>query len=95
MEVKDELSHLSIIFVVGSRFFSVEVAEGNVGAEVVDGVTDSRGVVNSGSGFEDMSERGGLEKHSEEEVPLEVGQGEELFGGRHREPKTGDDPSFL
>ena len=41
-----------------------------------------------------MSEGGSFEEGGEEEVPLEVGQGEQLFGGRHRKPKAGDDPSF-
>ena len=42
-----------------------------------------------------MGENGSFEEGGEEEVSLEVGQREELFGGRHREPKMGDDPSFL
>ena len=62
--------------------------------EQSDGITDGRGVANGSSGFKDMSEGGSFEEGSEEEISLEVGQGEELFGGRHREPKTGDDPSF-
>ena len=50
--------------------------------------------MNSGSGFKDACKGGSFEKRSEEKIPLKVGQGEELFGRRHREPKTGDDPSF-
>ena len=94
MEVKDESSHLSFGFVIGGGFFSIEVVESNVGVEESDGVVDSGGVVNSGSRFEDVHEGGCFEECGEEEIPLEVGQGEELFRGRHREPKTGDDPSF-
>ena len=94
MDVKDELSHLSVIFVVGGRFLSVEVLERDIGAEKVDGVPNGGRVSDSCPGLKDASERGSFEETGEEEVSLQVGEGEELVGGRHREPKTGDDPSF-
>ena len=79
---------------MGGGFFGVEVPERDIGAEEVYGVTDGGRVSDGCSGFEDANERGSFEEASEEEVPLQVGEGEELFGGRHREPKMGDDPSF-
>ena len=51
MDVKDESSHLPVIFIIGARFLGVEVAEGNVGVEEVDGVPDGRGVADGSSGF--------------------------------------------
>ena len=51
MDVKDESSHLSIVFIPGARFFGIEVAECNIGAEEVDGVADSGGVTDGCSGF--------------------------------------------
>ena len=39
MDVKDKSSHLSVVFIVGSGFFCVEVVEGNIGAEESDGVS--------------------------------------------------------
>ena len=94
MNVKDESSHLSVIFVVGGGFFSVEVLERDIGMEEADGVLNGRGVTDGGSGFEYAEESGGFEKAGEEEVPLKVGEREKLVGGRHREPRTGDDPTF-
>ena len=94
MDVKDESSHLSVVFVMGGRFLGIEVPERDIGAEEVDGVPNSRRVSDGCSGLKDASESGTFEKTGEEEVPLQVGEGEELFGGRHREPKTGNDPSF-
>ena len=41
-----------------------------------------------------MGKGGGFKEASEEEIPLQVGEREELLEGRHREPKTGNDPSF-
>ena len=86
---------MSIVFVVRTRFLCVEVAKGNVSVEESNGIADGRGITDGGSGFKDLSEGRGFEEGSKEKVPLEVGQGEELFRGRHREPKMGDDPSFL
>ena len=88
------MSHLSIIFIMGGRFLRIEVAEGNVGVEKINGITDGGGVMNSGARFEDVGEGRRFKEAGEEEVPLQVGEGEELFGGRHREPKTGDGPSL-
>ena len=70
MDVKDESSHLSVVFIVGGRFLSVEVPERDIGAEEVDGVPDGGRVSNGGSGLEDASEGGGFKETSEEEVPL-------------------------
>ena len=78
MEVKDEASHLSVVFVVGGGFLGIEVPERDIGVEEVDGVPDSGGVSNSCSGLEDTSEGGSFEEASEEKVPLQVGEGEEL-----------------
>ena len=73
MEIKDEASHLSVIFVIGGGLFSVEVAKGNIGVEESDGIVDGGGVMDSGSGFKDACEGGSFEKCGEEEIPLEVG----------------------
>ena len=93
-EVKDESSHLSVDFVPGAGFLHVEVVEGNIGVEEVDSVPYCGGVANGCMSVEDTAECGGLEKGGVEEIPLKVGEGEELFRRRHREPKMGDDPSF-
>ena len=69
-DVKDESSHLSIIFVVGGGFFSVEVVECNIGAKEVDGVTDCGGISDGSSGLKNAGEGGSFEEASEEEVPL-------------------------
>ena len=60
MEVKDESSHLSVDLVPGARSFGIEVAESDVGAEKVNGIADSRGVMDGGSGFEGSSQSGGF-----------------------------------
>ena len=70
MDVKDESSHLSVVFVVGGRFLGVEVSERDIGAEEVDGVPDSGGVLDGSSGLKDVGERGGFEEGSEEKIPL-------------------------
>ena len=70
MEVKDESSHLSVVFIVGGRFLGVEVSECDIGTEEVDGVPNGRGVSDDCSGFKDASERGSFEEAGEEEVPL-------------------------
>ena len=62
--------------------------------EEVNGVAYGGGVVDCGSGFDNVEEGGRFEETGEEEVPLQVGEGEELVRRRHREPKTGDGPSF-
>ena len=93
-DVKDELSHLSIVFIPGAWLLCIEVAEGHVDAEEVNGIADGRGAADSGAGFEDASKGRSFKETGVEEVPLKVGEREELFGRRHREPKTGDDPSF-
>ena len=94
MDVKDESSHLSVVFVPGAGFLGLEVPERDIGTKEVDGITDSGGVVNGRMRFKDTGEGGSFKETGVEEVPLEVGEREELFGRRHREPKTGDDPSF-
>ena len=70
MDVKDETSHLSVVFIVGAWFLGVEVPECDIGAEEVDGIADSGGVSDGSPGFKDASERGSFEETSEEEVPL-------------------------
>ena len=60
MDVKDESSHLSVVFVPRAGFLSVEVSECHIGAEEVDGVADSRGVMDGGVGFENASEGRGF-----------------------------------
>ena len=95
LEVKDKVSQLLVEVVVGRWFLGIEVAKSNVGAEERDGIFDGRGISDDGSRCQKIGEGGGFEERGEEEVPLEVWQGEELFGRRHREPKTGDDPSFI
>ena len=80
---------------MGGRFLGVEVLERDIGVEEVDGISDSGGVSDGCPGFKDAGERGSFEEASEEEVPLQVGEREKLFRGRHREPKTGDIPSFI
>ena len=79
---------------MGCGFFGVEVPERDIGAEKVYSVADGGRVSDSCPGLEDADEGWGFEEAGKEEIPLEVGEGEELFGGRHREPETGDDPSF-
>ena len=93
-DVKDESSHLSVVFVPGTWFLSVEVSERHIGVEEVDGVTNGRGVADGSVGLEYSSKRGGFEEASVEEVPLEVREREKLLGRRHREPKMGDNPSL-
>ena len=56
MDVKDKSPHLSVVFVMGGRFFHVEVAEGNVDVEEVDSVPNGRGVTNGSPGFQDVRE---------------------------------------
>ena len=94
MDVKDEASHLSIVFIPGAGFFSIEVVKCNVGAEEVNGIMDGGGVANGGVRFENTGEGRSFEETGVEEVPLQVGERKELFGRRHREPRTGDDPSL-
>ena len=93
-DVKDEVSHLSVVFIPRAWLLHVEIVEGLVGVEEVNGIADGRGVTDSGVGFKDASEGRRFEEASVEEIPLEVGEGKELFSGRHRESKTDNDPSF-
>ena len=53
-DVKDESSHLSIVFIPGGGFLGIEVPECHIGSEEIDGTTDGRGVTNGGARFKDV-----------------------------------------